>query len=184
MDRSWRSRRLIVAAAITGCAADVGEAPAEPRALVDASAWHAVDPADDPFADRRRPDVACDPTGYYVEFYGPEPALEVDTALCNDITVEQPSLAAIAAGEQLLIRMWHYDLFSSVPGDGHAALAIDGEIVWSIDVPIPAASALVKQTVVIDHDVPAGTPIQYFVGNHGLNHWALIEVRAEAAAEG
>lgn len=151
--------------------------PVEFARLVNHTMWTQAPVADDPFADRRPADWVCDPAGMRSEWLGPDEVFEIETGRCDHVTVVQPSLAELRAGDEIDVRLWHYELASPDPdAKGYAGIAIGGEIVWSYEVAIPSPSNLAKETIVLEHDAPIGTPIHYFVGNHGINQWELIDI--------
>jgi hypothetical protein len=160
--------------------------PDEPPAPVDLArvdAWmRVVEPQDDVFGPQE--DVVCDDTmGYGLEFLGPDQVLEVKTDLCEWFTGAQPSLVAVAPGDTVGIRVFHYELVAPDPAEGYVALAIGGEIVWEKTVAIPGPSAFYEEEVVVDGDWPAGTELQFHVHNHGVNDWELVGVRATPTGE-
>lgn len=167
-----------LALAVGACTGDDGEDArvVERAALVDHALWQQAAVDDDPFADRRPAGSVCDPLGIRPEWLGPDPVLEVDTGTCDFVTVVQPSLAELLAGDTVDVRLWHYDLFAPDPATGYAAVAIGHELVWSYEVAIPGDAHLASDAMTIEHDAPVGTPVYFFVGNHGLNQWGLIDV--------
>lgn len=98
--------------------------------------------------------------------------------LCNWLTLEQPSLRGIRAGDQVEIRTYHFTLtappgekarLSFVVGD---RLAFDEEI--TID---PRLGAQFLSTIwTASKDYPQGTPLLWHVDNHGTNEYLLIKV--------
>ena len=175
--------------AATGCPDDEpppDEPPPLPVALARVDAWVRVaDPDADVFGAGRPEGVTCDDTmGYGLEFFGPDEVLEVKTDLCDWFTGAQPSLVALAPGDTVEIRVFHYELVAPMPSEGYVALAIGGTIAWEATVAIPGEHALLEDEIVIDRDVPAGTELQFHVHNHGINDWELFEVRATPIGEG
>ena len=55
---------------------------------------------------------------------------------------------------------------------------LDGEPLWDVTVPIPAAAQLYDVTVPMDRDVPAGAEVVVHVHNHGGNTWRVAHARA------
>lgn len=165
---------------VTACAAD--EDPPEPRPtrqLVDVMAWTHVVTDVPEFVPPAGMRIDCVP----VDGYGPYPfggflVMEVNTGYCNWGTFEQPLLEDVAAGELVRPRLWHFELTSFEPAEGYAGVAIDGEVTWEYRVAIPSPSALAADGWITDVDIPAGTPVQFHVHNHGLNSWNLVEITA------
>lgn len=143
--------------------------------LVDHRAWVLATEAEDPFADRRPVDTVCDPQGLRPEFLGPDEVFEIDTGACNYATVVQETLADLDAGAEIAVRLWHYDLVSADPGTAYTAISLAGEIVWEYESPIPGDATLVRETVTTGAGAPAGTPVYFFVQNHGVNQYELID---------
>lgn len=170
----------MIALALALAACDVSDEAPEPiefARLVDHTMWTLAPADDDPFSVRRPAGSICDPMGIRSEWLGPDQVFEVETGKCDHVTVVQPALAELKAGYEVDVRMWHYELAAPEPeSTGYAAIAIGGEIVWEYEVVIPSESKLVKETIVLEHDAPLGTPVHYFVGNHGINQWELIDI--------
>jgi len=146
--------------------------------LVELEAWERVDAVDeDAFGAERPADLVCDEVlGIGTETFGGEAVLELSTDFCNYATLRQPSLRALAAGDTVAIRVWHYDLTAPAPAQAHLALAIDGEVAWEHFVPTPAVGAFVDGEIAIDRDLPEGTELQFHVHNHGDNSYALLSI--------
>jgi hypothetical protein len=155
----------------------------EPRQLVAADAWLPAPPERDVFVAKKPETVECVPIdGYEPIDFGGYPAFEVHTDACNYLTVEQPLLDDVVAGEYVNVRLWHWDLRAPEPAVGYTAVALEGEVRWEYEVEIPAESTLASSGWVTDHALAAGTLVQFHVHNHGINSWNLIEITAEPAA--
>jgi hypothetical protein len=146
--------------------------------LVELEAWERVeDASEDVFGAERPGGLVCDPVlGIGTEVFGADEVLELSTDYCNYATVRQPSLRAIAAGDTVAIRFWHYELTHPAPAEAHLALAIEGEVAWEEHIPTPAAAAFVEGEIAIDRALPAGTELQLHVHNHGANTYALLSL--------
>ena len=97
--------------------------------------------------------------------------------LCNWITLEQPSLRAIRAGDQVEVRTLHAPLTAPVPGVARIGFVIGDEQVLDYSVTIPSDSVFPKAPPwTAPKDYPAGTPLLFHVDNHGQNEYMLIEV--------
>lgn len=98
-------------------------------------------------------------------------------SLCNWISLEQPSLRAIRAGDEVEIRARHSELTAPVPnGSARMMLVIGDEIALDYSVLIPSDFFFPKNTWTAEKDYPAGTPLLWHVDNHGANEYMLIEV--------
>ncbi|MGB8328753.1 MAG: hypothetical protein WCE62_01400 [Polyangiales bacterium] len=99
--------------------------------------------------------------------------------LCNWITLEQPSLRAIAAGDQVEVRARHSALTAPVtspPTQAHMGFVIGDESVLDYSVLIPSDYVFPSRTWTAPKDYPAGTRLLWHVDNHGSNEYMLIEV--------
>lgn len=190
--RRYMARRTVAGALVIllGPAAceDDPAPPDEParQSLVDRERWEWVEDVDaDVFGGERPAGLVCDPVlGITQEMLDTELVLEIDTGFCDYATVRQPSLAAIAAGDVVELRLWHWELTTPAPAQAHLALAIAGTVEWETLVSSPAAAALVEAELEITRDVPAGAELQLHVHNHGANSYDLVSlevVRSEGA---
>jgi len=100
--------------------------------------------------------------------------------LCNWITLAQPSLRAIRAGDEVEIRMRHAIL--TAPSGGTArmsfvvgdTMALDYEV--EIDPPPGTPPFFPSRLWTSPQDYPEGTQLLFHVDNHGQNEYMLIEV--------
>ncbi len=145
--------------------------------LVLPDAWTIVDADDDPMSSHRPSDLDCDVAGVYVE----AGVLEIDTGRCPYVTLKQGTQYPLVEGDVIVVTIYHDDLFSNPPAEGHLALLLDGELSWGVTVPIPTAAALFSQRFTVSRALPAGARADFHLRNHGLNHWRLVSVAQEAA---
>lgn len=96
--------------------------------------------------------------------------------LCNWLTLEQPSLRAIRAGDEVEIRMRHSALNAPQPGEARMAFAISDEIALDYEVLIPSNFEFPSVVWTAPKDYPEGTQLLFHVDNHGSNEYMLIEV--------
>lgn len=165
----------------SGCPDDPPEDPV-PVKLATAEGWVRVtEPAMDVFAAERPPDAICDETGYLVDPV--VQSFEVQTGLCDYLTVRQSTLEPLAPGDVVSIRAFHYELQAPSPGAGYLGFALDGRVEWEVHVPIPGEAGALDGEVVIDRALPAGTEMQLHVHNHGANTWELLSVMVTPAAD-
>ncbi|MBW1833017.1 MAG: hypothetical protein JRJ10_15210 [Deltaproteobacteria bacterium] len=132
--------------------------------------------------------VDLDPTSDCVAAYVPECeqsliVLSVNTRmpddrmnLCNWITLEQPSLRPIRAGDQVEVRTFHDALTAPVPGEARMTFLFGDQIAFDYAAPIPSGPSFPSETWTADKDYPAGTQLLWHVDNHGRNEYMLIEV--------
>jgi hypothetical protein len=145
--------------------------------LVDANAWSRVVGSDDPFEGAGGSDDDCDESAFGPEDFGGELAFEVRTDICPRVTVAQPALAGLRAGDEVFIRGWHERLTAPEAAEAVLALAIAGKEVWRETIPIPQdGGGIVLGELVVGRDYDAGTAIAWHVHNHGQNGYQLLEV--------
>lgn len=96
--------------------------------------------------------------------------------LCNWLTLEQPSLRDIRAGDQVEVRTRHSALTAPVPGEARMTFVLGDEILLDYSVLIPSDFVFPSVTWTATKDYPAGTPMLWHVDNHGSNEYMLIEV--------
>jgi hypothetical protein len=147
----------------------------EPVPLVLGDNWvRVLDPSLDVFADQRPPDAVCDDFGWGVDpFYQ---ALEVQTDMCDYVTLNQPSLEPLEPGDVVAISGFHNTLTAETPSEGYMAISVDGEILWEFSASIPGDAAPIEESITIDDSFPLGSDVQLHVHNHGPNTWALVSV--------
>jgi hypothetical protein len=95
--------------------------------------------------------------------------------LCNWITLEQPSLRRINAGDEVEIRMRHANLTGPIGGSARMMFAVGDSMAVEYEVLIPAESRIFSEVWVADRDYPEGTPLLFHVDNHGSNEYNLID---------
>jgi hypothetical protein len=96
--------------------------------------------------------------------------------LCNWITLEQPSLRAIRAGDEVEVRARHAELTAPVSGEARMTFVIGDEIALDYEVLIPSDFKFPSAVWTATKDYPVGTTLLWHVENHGQNEYMLIEV--------
>ena len=175
-----RARAGATAALGLWLGACVAETPRDPVPLVvldDREAWVETDASDDPFLDHR-PDVVGCPVATWLAETG---SLELSTDLCAYISISQPSLVPLSAGDRVFIELFYFDLTAPEPTEGHWALAIGDEVIWERRPNIPGPGAVFEETLVIANDHPEGTLVTIHLHNHGQNTY---NVRAVVRTDG
>jgi len=158
-----------------------GQEPFESLARV--ADWQRTEVGADPFASHQPAMPSCPPDAAYAEATW----FEVDTGLCNYVTVQQPIAFSLGAGAGLEVVLTHSDLIGAEPFDAHAALRVGDEDVWElvrhVEPPMDGVSSVPYETIVeqvrVEAPAAAGTPIYFHLHNHGDNTWNLIAVEAE-----
>lgn len=163
---------LLSAAAACGCA----PLREEPVSLVEHALWEIVDAADDPFREERHDGPGCDPAGLREE----PPVFEIDTGLCDPVTLSQPLLDEVRPGELVRVVAWHTPLRATEPGRGHLAVVLGEALVFEYWTDIPANEEILKSYWLAEARIEAGTPLYLQVHNHGENSWKLLEITAGA----
>lgn len=159
----------------SACPSDPDPEDPTPKRLAEPEGWVRVtDPTLDMFADQRPAEATCDDSGYFVDPFAQ--SLEIQTELCNYLTVHQPSREPLNPGDIVSIQAFHDMLTAPMPSEGYLGLAIGGELEWEFHVPIPADASVIEEEFTIDRALPAGTELQFHVHNHGPNSWELFNV--------
>ncbi len=96
--------------------------------------------------------------------------------LCNWITLEQPSLRAIRAGDRVEVRARHSQLTAPVPGEARIGFVVGDTQVLDYGVTIPTDFEFPNVIWTAPKDYSAGTPLLFHIDNHGQNEYTLIEV--------
>ena len=151
---------------------------AVPTPLVEITAFTELSAdARDPFAALVPERVPCAPPAYVIEEdQAGFATLEVRTDVCNFITLEQPSQVPVRRGDTLQLLMWHNTLASDQSAVAHAAVSLDGDVVWSTEVPIPSPAESYTPEWRSRRDVPAGSQVLLHIDNHGANAWRFGEL--------
>jgi hypothetical protein len=152
----------------------------EPQPLVSVDGWGALAGAD-PFG-APPPGAVCDPAGFGPEDFAGEPAFDVRTQQCGWLSVAQAANAGLSRTDRLFLRLWHDPLTSGEPGaSAHLGLAVEGEVVWTQDVPIPAGGGIVLADLELRRALDEGFELIFHVDNHGSNSYHLLEISRRPA---
>jgi len=158
---------------------DVGADPSPVIHLVDHDLWRLTSLADDPFRHVGPDEPRCLEDGWYVE----DGFIEVDTWLCNYVTLEQPLAHDLTVGDRVDVIAWHGPLLSpDGHGEAHIAVVIGAHTLWSEDLPIPHWGSFFTPEIDVPFDAPAGTPVRFHVHNHGPNTWTLMRIALRPGA--
>lgn len=139
--------------------------------------WQLLDAGEDPFKDGPAM-IDCLAGAVVAEDLGGENVLGVDTGFCNYVTARQATLRAVAVGEVVKVRLWHFELSAPEPAEAHALVQIDGLRVLDDRIPIPSPGGLTVREMRVERAIAAGAPAYFHLHNHGANSWALVEVSA------
>lgn len=146
-------------------------APRKPAvSLFDHQQWKVVGIENDPYASLKQSKHTCDlATGKKIE----EGVLEIDTDFCNFITLEQPSVTEIRAGEMVEFVMWHLELFASTPGEAFVSIRIADQVIWEKTIPVPFRAEIYQPQWTPAQPIPKGSRIVFHLHNHGANTWKI-----------
>lgn len=140
------------------------------HSLIDNNNWQFTPEDQDPLSELRPVEVDCPTAAWGFE----NGTLEVQTGVCNYLSVSQETRVEIDAGQELHIILYHADLIADEPAEGYAALLVNDTIIWDITVPIPHDPANYDVTVDAPVDIRAGDIITFHLHNHGFNSWNLL----------
>ena len=154
-----------------GCQAS---APADDikQSLIDHEAWQEVAIEDDPLSEHRPELVTCPGAAWGIE----DATLEVDTGLCNYLSLSQPSLGQVHSGEPISLVAWHAQLWDAEAAEAHIAVLFDGTMAWQTTVPIPSDPGVFDLEFAAPVDLAVDAPIQLHLHNHGSNTWNFLEL--------
>jgi len=167
----------IVPAAATLAVLSCGCEPAAPadavqRSLIDHAAWQEVATEDDPLNEHRPQTVTCPGAAWGIE----DATLEIDTGLCNYLSLSQPSLGEVSSGELISLVAWHAQLWDAETAEAHIAVLFDNTIAWQTIVPIPSDPGVFDLEFTAPVDLAVDAPIQLHLHNHGSNTWNFLEL--------
>jgi hypothetical protein len=158
---------------------DAGVTDPTRTSLVSPAHWQLLDAGEDPFQDRPAL-IDCLSGAVVAEDLGGEYVLGIETGFCNYMTALQATQRAVAVGEVIKVRLWHFELSAPDPAEAHAVLQIDGLRILDERIPIPAPGGLTVRMLRVERAIAAGAPVYFHLHNHGANSWALVEVSAGA----
>lgn len=138
--------------------------------LVQAEAWVA-DAEADPLPAHAEGRPACE------DFVVEDGILEVDTGACPYFVGRQPALVALREGDRLEGGVVWDTLYAEEDGRAHLALALDGAVVWELEVDIPGEPGWEVLEVTLPVDVEEGADVVWHLHNHGLNQWRFLSLR-------
>lgn len=159
---------------LQGC--DASQRDRTPESLVDHLAWTEVPAGEDPWIAMRPQGAACASGAFRFEIIAGEESLEVKTEECSYLTVGQPTRTAVRRGEELYLRLWHFQLTAPERGLVYMAVAFGDCVIWEQRRRIPSPSALLTARIPAPFAIPQGTRVAFHVQNHGANSYHLIEV--------
>ncbi|MFT4702355.1 MAG: hypothetical protein ACI81R_000039 [Bradymonadia bacterium] len=169
---------------LAGCGADEADPGvctglASPRVIAPAAGWRQVALGADPFYEGSDAPVSCAPATFGLEAGVDGEWWGIETVQCGYVTFEQPTATALCPGDEVVMRLWHFNLLDN-DADFEALLAVDAATPLIREtIPIPADARLVEMRATLVEFVDAGTPLLFHLENHGSNSWGLLDVVVE-----
>jgi hypothetical protein len=142
--------------------------------LVTFERWTSVARSEDPFVDDPAAAPACVGSGFRVE--PDDEWVEIDTGLCNWVTLTQPARFAVAQGDEIRIGFSHFDLDAAAPSQAELRLRFEDCEAWSKTIPIPSAAAVFVEPFYSPCALEAGQSVLFHLHNHGQNTYQLSDL--------
>jgi hypothetical protein len=161
--------------AIAGCSSNPEPPPPSIETLVELGDWREVPRERDPFVTELDAAPACDGPAFTLE----EQWLEIDTGLCNWVTLVAPARVVVEIGEQLRFAVSHFDLEAPEPAEAELRLSLALCDTWSKHVPIPSAAAVYSEPFESPCAITVGADVYVHLHNHGQNNWQLQELSVQ-----
>lgn len=172
--------------------------PLPPLSLIDPDLFVRVVGEDDPFDAEIVPGMSpCDEEDYKPAVLGDKRVYQVETATCHHITVQQPSLLPVAAGETLNVFTGH-STFYDTSGLYRVVVKLGDHVLYDneIEAPLPIYGSFME-AVVAPADAPAGTTVTFHVVlfppepmapankpsgalGHGDSTWWMVELSKQS----
>jgi len=166
---------LGVAVALGGCSHDSEpeSSVAKPsyQPLVSLTDWSSVSRDADPFVTGAATAPPCVGSGFVVET--DYDWLEIDTGLCNWVTLAASAHDAVANGQQLELSISHYDLNAAAPAEAELQLRFEDCDAWSKTIPIPSAAQVEREQFASPCALNQGGTVLFHLHNHGQNTYQL-----------
>jgi hypothetical protein len=144
------------------------------QTLVPLEVWSSVARADDPFITDPEAAPACVGPGFRLETDLQQ--LELDTGLCNWVTLRGSALFDVSAGQELQLEFSHYNLEAAAPATAELRLAFPDCDVWKKELPIPSAAAVYKEQIDSPCALKAGQAVLFHLHNHGQNSYQVQDL--------
>ena len=158
---------------------DFGVPPTERISLVNGENWSFVSDENDPYSIANTNAPPCTRIAFRPEYGG----VELDTGICNHITLSQPAGVAVAQGTPVYITGWHSTLVSEEMGMGQMRVMLGDQEVWSIESPIPGPAQSFDVEIVNPVELTPSDRVYVHVSNHGANTWNILRIETEREIE-
>lgn len=180
MPPAKRTASILLAAIglLGGCSSSSGPVSAAPeptyQTLVALDEWSPVSRDEDPFVVDASIAPACVGPGFYLE--DQYHWVEIDTGVCNWVTLSGNARAAVVEGQMLELSVSHYDLEAAAPTEANLQLRLDGCDAWSKTIPIPSKAAVYKEQFASPCALPEHGRVLFHLNNHGQNTYQLQDL--------
>ena len=158
---------------------DFGVPATERISLVNSENWAFVSDENDPYHTANSNAPPCTRIAFRPEYGG----VELDTGICNQITLSQPTSIAIAPGSPIYITGWHSTLVSEEMGMGQLRVMFKEQEVWRIQSPIPGPAQSFDVKIINPVELTPGDLVYVHVNNHGANTWNILRIETERETE-
>lgn len=158
---------------------DFGVPPTERVSLVTGENWSFVSQDNDPYRTGDTDAPPCTRIAFRPEYGG----VELDTGICNHITLSQPASVAVAQGATIYITGWHSTLVSEEMGMGQMRVMLGAQEIWSIESPIPGPAQSFDVEIINPVELTPGDLVYVHVSNHGANTWNILRIETEREIE-
>jgi len=152
---------------LAGCAPETGP-------LVAMEAFELLPFSEDPIPDRPDDAVPCPRRATAIE----AGALELDSTVCDWITVQAPALIKVREGQDLELFFFHAALAAPEPTEAVMEVRLGDEVIWRQVDPVPSSDAFYDQAIPSPVALSPGDPVIVHVHNHGANTYTLAHLRA------
>lgn len=167
---------LVRLAALLACGCsgtDPAGAARAPESLVAHDGWTSLAHPEDPFVTASDLPDCVEPTFRVEE---DQRWVEVDTTLCNWVTLAQAARAAVAIGDELELDFSHYDLTAAEPASAELRLRFGDCDAWSKSIPIPTAANVYEEHFHSPCGLAKGDKVLFHLHNHGQNTYQLKDL--------
>ena len=132
------------------------------------SHWKTIPDKEDPYKKPESAVVCKKGSDFFVENLGGVQVFAVKTDNCDYLTAYQLSRRSIKKGDELLIRLYIFDLIKPEGAEAFLSLRIEDQVIWEKRYPIPSPSGFEKQYWTAPKDFPLNSKIYFHVNNHFL----------------
>jgi hypothetical protein len=128
----------------------------------------------DPFVTDPEAAPACLGPGFRLETDLQQ--LELDTGLCNWVTLSGSALFDVSGGQQLELEFSHYNLEAAAPATAELKLAFPDCEVWKKQLAIPGAAEVYREQFASPCALKAGQSVLFHLHNHGQNTYQVQDL--------